>query len=169
MSEAFEIRDYRSDDGAACHEIRRSAFFDTFNDFLPRADVEAGAASFAVDAFEQRLGAMRTFVATRDGAVVGFCTMRRVSERRAELVHLYVSATHRGTGIGPRLVRHAEGRMLKEMPSLETIYLETCVPLYNQPFWERMGYRVVGKSACEYSTGSIPSVRMEKAAAGSSA
>lgn len=163
MRHTVEIRDYHSQDGAACHELRRSAFLDTFAAFLPRDAVEAGAASFCVDDFRRRIGVMATFVATLDGTVVGFCSIRMISERRAELLYLFVGSMHRGSGIGPRLVRHSEQQVTKAEPALETIFLDTAVPQYNRAFWEHLGYRYVGSSFCDYPTGKIPAVRLEKA------
>ena len=162
MNGTIEIRDYRCEDGAACHEIRRSAFLDTFSGFLARDAVEAGAGSYAVDEFARRIGTMATFVATLDGAVAGFCTIHVTSVRCAELLYLYIRAMHRGAGLGARLVRHAEQQVWKDQPGLETFFLDTAVPHYNQSFWEHMGYRYVGRSVCDYPTGRIPAVRLEK-------
>lgn len=158
----IEIRDYDARDAAACHELRRSAFLGTFNSFLPRGAVEAGAGSYSSEGFGQRIGAMSTFVATVDGAVVGFCTIHVISARRAELLYLYINLVHRGEGLGPRLVRHAEQRVLKAEPGLETIFLDTAVPHYNQSFWEHLGYSYAGTSSCDYPTGRIPAARLEK-------
>ena len=158
----MEIRDYENGDGAACQELRRAAFHGVFSGILSQDAVQAGAESYTVAEFSERIGTMETCVAVVGDVVVAFCTIRVLSPTRAELLYLYVGADHRGTGIGSRLVRRAERRISDLHPELETICLETAVPGYNQPFWERMGYRFVGASTCDYPTAKIPAVRLEK-------
>ncbi len=162
MSQVPEMRDYRTEDGAACHALRRSAFLDVFSQSLPQDAVQAGADSYSVSEFTERIGAMQTFVATVGEVVVGFCSIRLLSPTRAEVLYLYVSPEHRRSGMGARLARHAEQRVVSSHPELETLFLDTAIPDYNQAFWERIGYRLVGPSACDYPTGSIPAVRLEK-------
>jgi GNAT superfamily N-acetyltransferase len=158
----MEIRDYRPPDGTACHELRRGAFLGVFSDLLPESAVQAGAESYSAAAFTERIGAMETFVVLVGDLVGGFCTIRVSSPTRAELLYLYVSPDHRGSGVGSQLVRHSERRALSAHPEIKTIFLDTVVPEYNQLFWEKMGYRPEGESVCEYPTGTIVAVRLEK-------
>lgn len=162
MSQVPEMRDYRTEDGAVCHALRRRAFLDVFGKSLPQDAAQAGADSYGVSEFSERIGAMETFVATVGEAVAGFCSIRLLSPTRAEILYLYVSSEHRRSGIGSRLARHAEQRVSSSHPELETLFLDTAIPEYNQAFWERIGYRLMGPSSCDYPTGSIPAVRLEK-------
>ena len=158
----MEIRNYRSGDGAVCHELRRDAFLSIFSRSLPPDVVQTGADSYNVTEFAQRISTMKTYIALESDVVVGFCTIRILLPTRGELLYLYVGADHRGTGIGTRLAREAEQRVSSSFPELETIFLDTAVPEYNQVFWERIGYRLVGPSSCDYPTGRIPAVCLEK-------
>jgi GNAT superfamily N-acetyltransferase len=161
-----EIRDYQHGDREACHELRRSAFSGIFSSFLDKEAIRAGAESYGVSEFGERIGAIETFVATLGEIPVGFCSIRIHSPEQAELLYLYVRADHRGAGIGSQLVRHAEERVSRAHPELVTLFLDTAVPGYNGTFWERMGYRPVGTSYCEYPTGKIPALRFEKRVSG---
>jgi ribosomal protein S18 acetylase RimI-like enzyme len=156
------MRDYRAEDGLACHALRRRAFLDDFSQSLPQDAVQAGADSYGVSEFAKRIGAMETSVATVDDVVAGFCSIRLLSPTRAEVLYLYVDSEHRRSGIGARLARHAEQRVSSAHPELETLFLDTAIPEYNQAFWERIGYQLVGPSSCDYPTGRIPAVRLEK-------
>jgi GNAT superfamily N-acetyltransferase len=162
MTRALEIRSFRAEDGAACHELRRAAFLGVFSGFLPPDAAQAGAESYGVAEFTEQIGAMETYVAVRGEVLVGFCSIRVLSATHAELLYLYVASDHRGTGIGSQLVRHTEQRALRAHPELTTLCLDTAVPEYNQSFWERMGYRPAGPSFCDYPAGRIPAVRLEK-------
>jgi GNAT superfamily N-acetyltransferase len=158
----LEIRDFRPGDGAACHELRRAAFLGVFGSFLSQEAARAGAESYSASEFSQQIATITTFVALAGDAIVGFCSVRMISRTLAELLYLYVGANHRGAGVGAALVLHAEQRILDLHPELEVLFLDTAVPEYNQSFWERMGYRFLESSVCEYPTGSIPAVRLEK-------
>jgi ribosomal protein S18 acetylase RimI-like enzyme len=162
LSKAFEIRDYTPSDGAACHRLRRNAFLGVFSKNLAGTVAQVGADSYGVFEFAERIGAMETSVATIEGAVVGFCTIRVDSLVRAEVLYLYIDSQSRGAGIGSRLMHQAEKRVLSSHPELVSLYLDTAAPDYNQGFWERMGYRYVGPSTCDYPSGKIPAVRLEK-------
>jgi len=162
VTRAMEIRDFRVEDGEACHQLRRGAFLEVFSSFLPADAVRTGAESYSVAEFTRRIHALETFVAVALGGVVGFCSVRMVSPTRAELLYLYVSSGCQMTGVGSQLVRHAEWRVSVARPELTAFFLDTAVPEYNQSFWEHMGYVLVGPSSCEYPSGKIPAVRLEK-------
>ncbi|MFN2227050.1 MAG: GNAT family N-acetyltransferase [Anaerolineae bacterium] len=166
MTQALEIRDYRPEDGAACYTLRREAFLNVFAGFLPGHIVQAGADSYGQLEFAERIAAMDTFVAWVGGEFAGFCTVRLLSPERAELLYLYVVDQQQGRGVGARLVRHAEQRVRSAHPALETLFLDTAVPDYNQGFWEHVGYQPAGQSFCDYPTGKIPALRLEKQLAG---
>jgi GNAT superfamily N-acetyltransferase len=153
-------------DGAICHSLRRSAFLDAFSESLTPDETQAGAESYGVVEFAERISAMETLVATVDGSVMGFCTIRVDSPIRAEVLYLYIDSQHRTAGVGSRLVHQAEQKVLSSHPEIIMLYLDTAVPDYNQRFWERMGYRYVGPSTCRYPSGRIPAVRLEKAVLG---
>lgn len=162
MAAETAIREYREEDGLACWELRRAAFRGPFRPYLDEERAAAGAESYGVQEFACRLHELETSVASEDDTVVGFCAMRRISAQRVELLYLYVHAEHQGRGVGTRLVRHAEACTVRRHRALKSIYLDTAIPAYNQAFWEAMGYRPVGPSFCEYPTGKIPAVRLEK-------
>jgi ribosomal protein S18 acetylase RimI-like enzyme len=162
MTQALQIRNFRAEDGASCHELRRAAFLGVFGGFLPSDSVKAGAESYGVAEFAERIGDMETCVALRGEVVIGFCTIRLLPATSAELLYLYIASDHRGTGVGSMLARHAEQQLLRSHPEITTLLLDTAVPEYNQSFWERLGYRPVGPSSCDYPSGRIPAVRLEK-------
>jgi GNAT superfamily N-acetyltransferase len=166
MTQRLVIRDYSPEDGEVCHELRRAAFLGVFSKTLPQDAVRAGAESYGVSEFVDRISAMETFVASVGGVVVAFCSMRPLTTTRAELLYLYVSPHHQGTGIGSRLARYVERHVTSSHPELETLFLDTAVPEYNQAFWEHMGYQSAGTSVCDYPTGQIPAVRLEKRVGG---
>lgn len=162
MNPVIAIHDYGVSDGVTCHRLRRDAFLEVFSEILPDKDVRAGADSYDVSEFADRIGTMETIVATMEGNIVGFCTIRIDSPECAEVLYLYIDPQHRGAGIGSSLIHHAEKRVSDSYPGLASLYLDTVVPEYNRGFWEAMGYRYIGPSTCDYPNAKIPADRLEK-------
>jgi GNAT superfamily N-acetyltransferase len=156
------IRAYRPEDAAACYRLRREAFLGVFRESLTEDAAMVGADSFSPSEFAARIGDMQTLVATSGGEIVGFCTTQMLSEDEAELLYLYIEKDHRGLGIGSRLVHQAEQLAASSCSVLRTIVVTTAVPDYNKGFWERMGYRSKGTTMCDYPTGKLTALRLEK-------
>jgi len=163
LHQATAIRDFTPADGVVCHSLRRSAFLGAFSASLAPDAALAGAGSYDVAEFAERIAALETLIATIGESVVGFCTIRVDPPDRAEVLYLYIDSQRHGAGIGSRLVHESERRVLSSHPAITTLYLDTAVPNYNQAFWERMEYRYVGSSTCSYPSSRIPAVRLEKA------
>ena len=158
----FIIRLFKSSDAKACFAMRYEAFTQVFSQELSPQAVELGANAYDSVEFGRMIGSMNSFVAVVDEQPVGFCTVRLLDESTAEILCLYVSLNYIKCGIGKNLVRHVEKWIGTQYPGIERLVLDTAVPLYNQKFWERVGYKKREESACTYPGGEIPAVRLEK-------
>ena len=86
-------------------------------------------------------------VAELDGQVVAFLTMRPKqahpalsSEPTAQIGDLYVSPSHRGSGVGAELVEHAKGQAIRagyKHAELHTLYTDERA----MRFWQAQGFR----------------------------
>ncbi len=65
-------------------------------------------------------------------------------------------------GIGSELLLHFEEYAKNYLPDIETIIVDTIIPKYNQKFYEKIGYKKVRESFCDYPSGKIRAVRLEK-------
>jgi [ribosomal protein S18]-alanine N-acetyltransferase len=83
------------------------------------------------------------WVAVTDGAVAGFVVLVMAGAFTGYIQTVCVAAARRGSGIGTRLVRHAEERIFRESPN---VFL--CVSSFNpgaRRLYERLGYTLVGE------------------------
>ncbi len=83
------------------------------------------------------------YVADLDGAVVGFLILRLEGAFSGYLQSVAVAEECRGRGIGSRLVRFAEERILRQTPN---VFL--CVSSFNDralALYRRLGYEVIGE------------------------
>jgi ribosomal protein S18 acetylase RimI-like enzyme len=98
----------------------------------------------------------RLFVADDDGVVVGFGEVELASwNRRAAITHLYVSASHRGRGVGRVLVEALAERARAD--GARCLWLET--QNVNYPavqFYYRLGFRLCGLDESLYDFALLP-------------
>ena len=158
----IKIRSFETADGRFCHRLRSAAFHRIFSLELDQDAVEAGAGAYSPEDFGKLIGALDSFVAEAGSDPVGFCTIRYPDERTAEILYVYVDLTHLGEGIGSSLVAHAERWVRERHPEVISIVLDTAVPDYNQKFYERLGYSVLGPAVCRYPAGEVRAVRLVK-------
>ena len=158
----FAIRSAEPEDAPACHEMRRNAFLEVFSRYMGETLTAAGAEAYTTEEFAEHLADMPTSVAVIGGEPVGFCTVRRRDDREAELLWLYVRLDHLRRGIGSKLARHAEELALSSFPGISRMVLVTGVTDYNQAFYERLGYREVGREEIQYPTASAFLVKLGK-------
>jgi GNAT superfamily N-acetyltransferase len=158
----FKIRHFEAADGPFCHRLRSEAFYRIFSLEMGHEAIEAGATPYSPEEFGKLIGALDSFVAETGSDPVGFCTIRYPDERTAEILYVYVDLVHLGEGIGSSLMAHAERWIRERHPEVTSIVLDTAVPGYNQRFYERLGYSVLGPTACRYPAAEVPAVRLHK-------
>ena len=87
--------------------------------------------------------AKEVYLADLGGALVGFVVLTMAGAFVGYIQSICVAPAWRGRGVGTALLRHAEARILREVPN---VFL--CVSSFNpraQALYERLGYAVVGE------------------------
>lgn len=124
-----------------------------FSQELSPQAVDVDAEVYDPSEFGRMIDSMDSFVAEDGGQPVGFCTVRLLDETTAEILCLNVNLDHIKQGIGTCLVRHVEKWIARRYPDISKLVLDTAVPVYNQKFWETMGYTKIGGSVCKCPRG----------------
>jgi GNAT superfamily N-acetyltransferase len=162
MAIEYVIRRFALSDSIACHRIRRSAFVSDFAAELPEAELKVGADAFSPEVFGDLLEGMETYVATYDGIVGGFCSIRVLARGEAEVMYLYLMPEARGKGLGTTLLNDTETAVIRAFPETRRLAVHTGVPNFNKGFWQQRGYVAVGTSFCRYPYGTLHALRLEK-------
>jgi ribosomal protein S18 acetylase RimI-like enzyme len=87
--------------------------------------------------------AVEVYVAGEDDTVIGLLVLTMQGPFRGYIATVGVTPERRGQGLGTRLVRFAEDRILREAPN---VFL--CVSSFNtraQKFYRRLGYERIGE------------------------
>jgi GNAT superfamily N-acetyltransferase len=156
------IRDFRPGDADACFRIRSDGFIQRLSAHLSPRET-AGCVNAYMPADLVRMNnTMQTFVALEKGQITGFCTVDFISPLTAEILFLYVTVDRHGRGVGSRLLRHAEDWLREHRPEITDLVLDTVVPVYNGPFYEKMGFSVTHEREIDRGGTKIPAVQMAK-------
>ena len=104
-------------------------------------------------AWQARLAPHQSFVAVRDGEVVGFMTL----EASGRIAYAFVAPDVAGQGVGRRLY----GAVLEAAGALGLRILRTEASLKARPFFERLGWRTIAEQVVSRDGVSLTNVRME--------
>ena len=105
---------------------------------------------------------MDVFMVEEAGQSVGFFSLRRVDAKTAEIPLLYLDRTAQGRGIGEPCVRFVEARIVREWPSVDTLFVDTVVPGVNAEFYKKMGFVDSHSVLCRFPELSLAALRLTK-------
>ena len=146
------VREAALRDAASIAHVHRESWRTTYAGILPLSVLAAEAGRKSESAWRRRLGPVRatgaaTFIAERDGRVVGFasCGEARSSVARldAEIYALYVLQSHQQCGVGRALVRACARHFVRN--GLFGFYLWVLRANRARMFYEALGGEVVGE------------------------
>lgn len=106
------------------------------------------------DAWTARMQALQPFVAEADGRIVGYADL----QRSGHIDHFFVSGKYPRRGVGRLLMERLHARAAEL--GLGRLYSD--VSRTAEPFFERLGFRVVERNDVVIGQVSLPHARMEK-------
>jgi putative acetyltransferase len=148
------IRPFRAIDAVATARIFHDSVHQATGAFYDAAERRAWAPAIPdTDEWCDRLSAQTALVAERNGAVVGFMTLRE----DARLDFAYVAPDAVGKGVGKALY----DAILASARNKGFLRLTTEASLVARPFFERQGWRVLREQTVERNGVSLTNFRME--------
>lgn len=160
--EALSIRPFTADDAAACYQMREEAFRTIFAPAIGPEATAAGINAYSPARFAGMLASMHCFIAEQLGAMIGFSALKIIDPITAELSYLYVRRGLERQGIGARLLVFSENWLHRSYPAIHSLVLDTIVPAYNGPFYEKMGFQYDGERVLPYPDLPVKTVLMRK-------
>ena len=145
-----------------CIKLRTEAFNKLFLKEIGRDAVIASAGAYAPEDIIRLAESNPFFVAEVQKELVGFIGSKIHDENTIEILFLYVHLGFLKQGIGSGLLGHFEEYITKNLPNINLIVVDTIIPKYNQKFYEKMGYVKAGDSFCNYPSGKVRAVRLQK-------
>ena len=160
--DSYVIRRFQEEDAEPCFKMRTEAFLKIFYNEIGPNNVAVGINAYMPRDYVRLAETMPTFVASDDRGPVGFITLRFIDQATSEILFVYVQMDLLGQGLGTRLVGYAEQWVQEKHPEIDRIVVDTVIPNYNQGFYEKLGYKRIGESECEYPAGPVKAVRLAK-------
>jgi GNAT superfamily N-acetyltransferase len=105
---------------------------------------------------------VEVFIVEDDEGAVGFYTLVRSSRTEAELPLIYLRLDRLRRGIGRWCFGRIEKWIPAHWPEVESLFLDTIIPGYNGPFYEKMGFVREGDASCDFRGRTVPAVRFRK-------
>lgn len=147
----YNIRKYiPSDLGGILHVFDESVRGLCAGDYSP-SQLKAWTACADPEKWKCEFIRRNTFVAEKDGIVVGFCD----AEENGHIDRLYVLPDHAGKGVGSALVKAAEDNL-----GVARISVEASVTA--RPFFEKLAYTVTEKQSVFRNGEYLTNFKMEK-------
>ena len=146
------VREAAPRDAASIAHVHRESWRTTYGGILPLSVLAQEAGRKTEAAWRRRLGPVRatgaaTFIAERDGSLVGFasCGEARASVGRldAEIYALYVLQSHQHRGVGRALVRACARHFVRN--GLFGFYLWVLKANRARMFYEVLGGEVIAE------------------------
>ena len=158
----MRFRKFESRDAAFCFKVRSNAFIQKFYGELTPVEVAAGVNSYLPDDYIRMSEEMHFFIVEDGDIRLGFFTITRTDERRAELALIYLDLKHLGKGVGKSCIQFIEKWLVSNWPEVETLIVDTVIPKYNSAFYKSMGFIPDEPVFCELSGLKIKALRLRK-------
>lgn len=160
------IRPFASRDAKSCFKIRSKIFIKSYYDDIGSDAVVMGVNAYLPDSFIAMAENMPIFVAQskETSECIGFIAPRILKdiENAVEILFLYVDPDHQRSGVATKLVDYFEDWMITSHPHIDRIIIDSAMPKYNQAFYEKVGFKVIGYNVARYTTGKVRSLCMAK-------
>jgi len=158
----LRIRKFTPDDAEFCFKVRSSAYIAKFYKELGPAAVAACVNAYMPADYVRMSEETEVFVVEDEAVPLGFFTIKRVDRNTAELPLIYLDLGHIGQGIGAWCIGYIEDWIRANWREVRTLVVDTIIPRYNGGFYQKVGFRRVAETFCEFPDQRVPAIRFEK-------
>ncbi len=158
----MNIRLFEPGDAEFCFKVRAAAFIQEFYNEIGAAAVTAGVNRFMPNDYIKMAENAPFFVIERDVKRLGFFTIKKYSEQKAEIPLIYIDLNEVKSGLGSSAIRFVEIWVMKHWPDVTRLIVNTIVPQYNGGFYEKAGFIPRGESVCRLSDMDVKAMCFEK-------
>lgn len=136
----LQIRRASNDDVSALQAFQREGWYEDYADYIPKgyADYAIQIYGTAESLIQQIATSAYYFVAQVDDQVVGCITADKLKNGEVEIWWIHVARSHRGHGIGRRLMEHVIALLPEDMPAVYVTTFKNYTPTL--AFYKRLGF-----------------------------
>jgi GNAT superfamily N-acetyltransferase len=158
----MNIRKFKPDDAEACFRLRSDAFIQKFNDELSLQDIASAVNAYMPGDYIRMAQEMPFFIVEENGRIYGFFNLKREDLNTAELPLIYVGLDALGKGIGSACIDYIEEWLSSNWKEVTHLIVDTVIPKYNGKFYEKMGFKSICDTYCEFLGHRLKALRLAK-------
>jgi GNAT superfamily N-acetyltransferase len=158
----FRIRRFRNDDAHFCYQIRKQAFRTIFVDEVGESAAKAGSVAFQPEDYIRIAKESAFFIAESGFQSVGFFIIKKIDHFAGQLYLIYFDQKALKRGFGKKCMQFIDDWVRANWPEVQTVHVDTIIPLYNSAFYRKMGYEEVESTTCSFPGIAVNAVRLQK-------
>lgn len=159
----IRIRSFLPSDSGYCYQLRKECFLNIFIDEIGETAALAGANAYQPADFILISQKKHCFIIEEEeGNPLGFFILSRVDQPTAEIFLIYLEGAHHGQGVGKHCMDYIDRWVTSQWPDTDTIIVDTVIPGYNGGFYQKMGYRKLTETDCQFPGKTVPAIRFQK-------
>ena len=158
----MNIRQFKTDDAETCFRLRSNAFIQKFHNELSLQEIASAVNAYMPDDYIRMAEEMPCFIVEESDNIIGFFNLKRKDASTAELPLIYIDLDTLGKGIGSACIEYIERWLSSNWKEVTTLIVDTVIPKYNSKFYEKVGFKPIGDTYCEFLGHRIKALRLAK-------
>ncbi len=158
----MNIRQFKPDDAETCFRLRSNAFIQKFHNELSLQEISSAVNAYMPNDYIRMAEEMPFFIVEESDNVIGFFNLKRKDSRTADLPLIYIDLDNLGKGIGSACIEYIERCLSSNWKEVTTLIVDTVIPKYNSKFYEKVSFKPIGNTYCEFLGYRIKALRLAK-------
>ena len=158
----MNIRKFKPDDAETCFRLRSNAFIQKFHNELSLQEIASAVNAYMPNDYIRMAEEMPFFIVEESDKMLGFFNLIRKDARTAELPLIYIDLDTLGKGIGSACIDYIEQWLSSNWKEVTNLIVDTVIPKYNSKFYEKVGFKPIGGTYCEFLGRKIKALRLAK-------
>jgi GNAT superfamily N-acetyltransferase len=158
----LRIRRFRNDDAHFCYQIRKQAFLTLFVDEVGELAAKAGSVAYQPEDYIRIAKESAFFIAESGSQPAGFFIIKKIDHFTGQLYLIYFDQKVLKRGFGRKCMQFIDDWVRANWQKVQTLHVDTIIPLYNSAFYQKMGYEEVESINCDFSGIAVNAVRLQK-------
>ena len=125
----MNFREFENEDAEFCFRVRSSAFIEKFYNEIGAEAVSLGVNAYMPGDYIRMSSFMKIFIVEEENQKVGFLTLKKIDEHRAEIPFIYFDLKEIGLGYGSKSLKFLEDWVKDNWRGVNTIFLDTIIPI----------------------------------------
>ena len=158
----MKIREFKAEDAEFCFKVRSNVYIQKFYNELSLKEIASCVNTYMPKDFIHMAKKVEFFIVEKNDLPIGFFTIKRINQNKAEIPLIYIDLNHQGKGIGKICIHFIENWITSNWKEVNRLFLDTIIPKNNRGFYEKVGFVPIKETLCEFQGLEIKALRLSK-------